>query len=83
MLAPQHSRSRLHILPLILRVRGRILETRVTPLREYPDGTQLLRVELVTDSQQDSFAVDESSPAGSFVGPYTEGSCAQGYCPAP
>jgi len=66
--------------PLRLRVWGRIRETLVTPLRTLRDGSQIVQVELVTDSYIPPEIVTSDSLSGLDEPEFYQGTCPQGYC---
>jgi hypothetical protein len=78
-------RNRSHLLPLpwLQRVRGRILGTRVEVLQLLPDGSQLCRIVLETDSYQDPPSNTCDPGAGLTEPAFAPEPCPGGYCPVP
>lgn len=54
----------LRLPPLFQRVRGRIREIRLRSVQSFDDGTQLVQVELIEDSQDTPYEGDECSLGG-------------------
>jgi len=77
----QQGRHRLVPLRGLLRLPGRILGTRVDILREYPDGSQLVRISFETSTLEGPLDSDECSQIGREAADLGNGTvCFGGQC---